>query len=285
MSKVRRREFVKAGAAVGAAATGVGSALAQAPAVITSRGVKPGGDLVGQRQRVQERRPAHRRRGGLRPHREGRRRARRGHRGRQHRRARPRGRQRGLRRPAQRRRRRAARRLLHARAAEAGGRGGRASRACARPRWWRRRCWTRPTTTCSWARARRSSRASWASRSRTTSTPRTRAKQWLEWKRRIDPEHYLDPAKREEAAARRREHGGRGPPRSHHVYGTINCNGVNAEGRDLRRHHHQRPGLEDPRPGGRLARSWARASTWTARWAPRAPPAAARPTSTTCPRT
>ncbi|HVQ29792.1 MAG TPA: N(4)-(beta-N-acetylglucosaminyl)-L-asparaginase [Vicinamibacteria bacterium] len=36
-----RREFVKAGAAVGAAATGVGSALAQAPAVITSRGVKP----------------------------------------------------------------------------------------------------------------------------------------------------------------------------------------------------------------------------------------------------
>ena len=41
MSKVSRREFVKAGAAVGAAATGVGSALAQAPAVITSRGVKP----------------------------------------------------------------------------------------------------------------------------------------------------------------------------------------------------------------------------------------------------
>ena len=26
-------------------------------------------------------------------------------------------------------------------------------------------------------------------------------KQWLEWKRRVDPEHYLDPAKREQAAA------------------------------------------------------------------------------------
>ena len=84
-----------------------------------------------------------------------------------------------------------------------GPRGARArwprSRACARRRWWRGRCWTTPTTTCWWARARRSSRAAWASRSRTTSTPRTRAKQWLEWKRRIDPEHYLDPATREEA--------------------------------------------------------------------------------------
>src|SRR4029077_351760 len=30
-------------------------------------------------------------------------------------------------------------------------------------------------------------------------TPNSRAK-WLEWKRRIDPEHYLDPAKRDEAS-------------------------------------------------------------------------------------
>ena len=54
---------------------------------------------------------------------------------------------------------------------------------------------------------------------------------WLEWKRRIDPEHYLDPAKREEAGHRAmlqmvRE--GLVDPR--HLWGTINCDGVNAKG-------------------------------------------------------
>jgi N4-(beta-N-acetylglucosaminyl)-L-asparaginase len=56
-------------------------------------------------------------------------------------------------------------------------------------------------------------------------------KKWLEWKRRIDPEHYLDPAKRVEAAAHAREQmiaEGLLDPES--VYGTINCDGVNAKG-------------------------------------------------------
>jgi len=61
-------------------------------------------------------------------------------------------------------------------------------------------------------------------------TPHSRAK-WLEWKRRIDPEHYLDPKKREEAGRKvslqmMRE--GRLDPA--HYWGTINCNGVNAKG-------------------------------------------------------
>lgn len=59
---------------------------------------------------------------------------------------------------------------------------------------------------------------------------------WLEWKRRVDPEHYLDPAKRG---------GGIDPVAGHlaglsmvadglidpdHYYGTINCLGMNAKG-------------------------------------------------------
>jgi N4-(beta-N-acetylglucosaminyl)-L-asparaginase len=54
---------------------------------------------------------------------------------------------------------------------------------------------------------------------------------WLEWKRRTDPLHYLDPAKRE--AARRevdRQMMAEGLMDPHHFYGTINCNGVNAKG-------------------------------------------------------
>ena len=55
-------------------------------------------------------------------------------------------------------------------------------------------------------------------------------RQWLEWKRRIDPEHYLDPKKRAEAGESARlamiQEGLLDPQR---VYGTINCNGVNAK--------------------------------------------------------
>ncbi len=56
-------------------------------------------------------------------------------------------------------------------------------------------------------------------------------KTWLEWKRRTDPLHYLNPIKRE-AAMRQvdldmmRE----GLIDPNHFYGTINCNGVNAKG-------------------------------------------------------
>jgi N4-(beta-N-acetylglucosaminyl)-L-asparaginase len=61
-------------------------------------------------------------------------------------------------------------------------------------------------------------------------TPHSR-KMWLEWRRRMDPQHYLDPAKRAEAGDRaRRAMVAEGLLDPHHVYGTINCNGVNARG-------------------------------------------------------
>jgi N4-(beta-N-acetylglucosaminyl)-L-asparaginase len=54
---------------------------------------------------------------------------------------------------------------------------------------------------------------------------------WLEWKRRSDPDHYLDPAKRSEAGDRAREQMvAEGLIRRDHVYGTINCDGVNPKG-------------------------------------------------------
>jgi N4-(beta-N-acetylglucosaminyl)-L-asparaginase len=54
---------------------------------------------------------------------------------------------------------------------------------------------------------------------------------WLEWKRRIDPQHYLDPKKRAEAGDRaRREMVAAGLVDPRRLYGTINCNAVNARG-------------------------------------------------------
>ncbi len=54
---------------------------------------------------------------------------------------------------------------------------------------------------------------------------------WLEWKRRIDPQHYLDPQKRAEASNRvLHEMLAEGLVSREHVYGTINCDGVNAKG-------------------------------------------------------
>ncbi|HEY8234576.1 MAG TPA: N(4)-(beta-N-acetylglucosaminyl)-L-asparaginase [Vicinamibacteria bacterium] len=61
-------------------------------------------------------------------------------------------------------------------------------------------------------------------------TERSRAK-WLEWKRRIDPKHYLDPKQRSqagEAASRSMVREGLLDP--HHRFGTINCDGVSAKG-------------------------------------------------------
>lgn len=54
---------------------------------------------------------------------------------------------------------------------------------------------------------------------------------WLDWKRRVDPQHYLDPEKRLEAGAKAgwdmlRE----GLIQEEDYYGTINCNGVNRRG-------------------------------------------------------
>jgi N4-(beta-N-acetylglucosaminyl)-L-asparaginase len=61
-------------------------------------------------------------------------------------------------------------------------------------------------------------------------TDRSRAR-WLEWKRRIDPGHYLDPKTRAlagEAASRSMVKDGLLD--SHHRFGTINCDGVSAKG-------------------------------------------------------
>jgi N4-(beta-N-acetylglucosaminyl)-L-asparaginase len=54
---------------------------------------------------------------------------------------------------------------------------------------------------------------------------------WIEWKRRIDPEHYLDPKKRaasgyEAALQMLRE----GLVHESHFWGTIHCNGINPRG-------------------------------------------------------
>ena len=56
-------------------------------------------------------------------------------------------------------------------------------------------------------------------------------KKWLDWKRRIDTEHYLDPKKRAEAAERARQQMiAEGLLDPEKVYGTINCDGVNPKG-------------------------------------------------------
>jgi N4-(beta-N-acetylglucosaminyl)-L-asparaginase len=59
----------------------------------------------------------------------------------------------------------------------------------------------------------------------------TSRKAWLEWKRRSDPLHYLDPIKRQ-AAMRKLDLDmmAEGWVDPNHFYGTINCNGVNAKG-------------------------------------------------------
>ena len=56
-------------------------------------------------------------------------------------------------------------------------------------------------------------------------------KLWLEWKRRVDPEHYLDPAGRAEAghkAGLQMVRDGLIDP--DHYWGTINCNGIGPKG-------------------------------------------------------
>jgi len=61
-------------------------------------------------------------------------------------------------------------------------------------------------------------------------TERSR-KLWLEWKRRTDPLHYLDPAAREEAVRKVSQQMVReGLMTARHLYGTINCSGISAKG-------------------------------------------------------
>ncbi|HYN08085.1 MAG TPA: N(4)-(beta-N-acetylglucosaminyl)-L-asparaginase [Vicinamibacterales bacterium] len=62
-------------------------------------------------------------------------------------------------------------------------------------------------------------------------TPESR-KQWLEWKMRTDPLHYIrDPLERAAAEDEvRRQMAAEGLLDENHIYGTINCDGVNARG-------------------------------------------------------
>src|SRR5678815_2503211 len=56
-------------------------------------------------------------------------------------------------------------------------------------------------------------------------------RQWLEWKRRIDPAHYLDPKKRAEAGHKAAlEMYAEGLLREENLHGTINCDGINSKG-------------------------------------------------------
>ena len=61
-------------------------------------------------------------------------------------------------------------------------------------------------------------------------TPRSR-QLWLEWKRRTDPQHYLDPDRRAAAGLDAAlQMAAEGLLDREHVYGTINCDGLSPEG-------------------------------------------------------
>lgn len=54
---------------------------------------------------------------------------------------------------------------------------------------------------------------------------------WLEWKRRTDTEHFIDPKSRSERDERvRREMIAEGLLEADHIYGTINCEAINSKG-------------------------------------------------------
>lgn len=61
-------------------------------------------------------------------------------------------------------------------------------------------------------------------------TPKSR-RLWLEWKRRVDPAHYPDPKARADAGLKAAlDMAAEGLIDPDHVYGTINCNGINSKG-------------------------------------------------------
>jgi N4-(beta-N-acetylglucosaminyl)-L-asparaginase len=56
-------------------------------------------------------------------------------------------------------------------------------------------------------------------------------RQWLEWKRRTDPSHYLDPKQRSEISRRvAMDMVAEGLIREENLHGTINCDGINSKG-------------------------------------------------------
>ncbi len=61
-------------------------------------------------------------------------------------------------------------------------------------------------------------------------TPKSRAA-WLAWKQRTDSEHYLDPIKRQQAGLQTAlQMAEEGLIEYEHIWGTINCNAINARG-------------------------------------------------------
>jgi N4-(beta-N-acetylglucosaminyl)-L-asparaginase len=61
-------------------------------------------------------------------------------------------------------------------------------------------------------------------------TPRSRER-WLEWKRRVDPDHFLDPIRRNRAGYEvGRQMVREGLISADSFWGTTNCNGINADG-------------------------------------------------------
>ena len=117
---------------------------------------------------------------------------------------------------------------------------------------------------------------------------------WLEWRRRVDPEHYLDPEDRpirkrgsgmedpgtasqaedfrDRRLARlpnRPRHGSRRAHPGAQLLGNDQLQWYQRRRRDLRRHHHERVVVEDPRARRRLAdsrrrpvRRWRRGRLW-----------------------
>ena len=110
-------------------------------------------------------------------------------------------------------------------------------------------------------------------------------KLWLEWKQRTDPQHYLDAEGAGDRLGRRPA--GRWWPRGSSRRPILRHDQLRRdqrEGRDLRRDDDLRPLLQDPRTRRRLADPRRRALCGRRRSAPRVRRAAARPTSTTSPR-
>ena len=186
---------------------------------------------------------------------QGRGRARRPDRRGEHRRARPAGRQRRLRRPAERRRRGAARLLLHARAEEARRRRGLRSKACAPRRWWRKAVMEhdRPSPPGRQGRAGFRARHGLQDRGRPQHREFAQALAGMEAPDRPGALPRSARARRggSPASALQMVAEGLIDPRAPLRHDQLRRH--QRQGRDLRRDHDQRPGLEDPRPRRRLA--------------------------------
>ena len=250
---ISRRQFVKTGAAASVAAGLASAATGQGPSVLVRKATPPVVIASSNGHEHKNGGAAHLRRGGLAADREGRGRARVVDRRRQHRRARPRGHERRLRRAAERRRRRAARLLLHARSQQA-----RRRRRLARRRAHavaRRQDGARPHRPPPAGRARRAGlRAQHGLFDRGRPQHRALAREVA----RVEAPHRPEALPRPEAAepgrrGRVAQHGARGAARPAPPLRHDQLRRRLGERRGVRRDHHERARLQDPRPGGGLA--------------------------------